>query len=134
MKHCNSCNQVKPFSEFNRKGTSLQSKCRSCQKLGYKTYYENNDKERSRLYARNKVSREAMRQYIRKAKDKPCTDCDVKYPYYVMQFDHIASDKEYTIATLVNYTNYEMVDKEIAKCEVVCANCHAIRTWKRSNS
>jgi hypothetical protein len=132
MKYCSGCKETKDFSDFNRKGQGYQGKFRICTRLSYKKYYYSNPKERERLVARNATTREVVREHIRNAKNKPCTDCNVQYPYYVMQFDHIGEDKEHTIARLVNYTNLAMIDAEIAKCEVVCANCHAIRTWQRN--
>lgn len=49
-----------------------------------------------------------------------------------MQFDHVKGDKQFDLARAHDAasTLQEVVD-EIAKCEVVCANCHAERTYKR---
>lgn len=87
-------------------------------------------KNKERYISNAKRSKLRMRVYVRSKKKRPCANCSIKYPYYVMQFDHI-SDKEYTIATLVNFNNRVKIDYEIAKCEVVCANCHAERTHQR---
>lgn len=61
---------------------------------------------------------------------KPCTDCDVVYPHYVMQWDHIKGDKLNSVSQL---QSIRLIDIEVAKCELVCANCHAIRTWGRAH-
>lgn len=61
---------------------------------------------------------------------KPCVDCGVIYPFYVTQFDHLSDNKEFSIAKMGNY-KWERVLAEIAKCELVCANCHAERTYLR---
>lgn len=83
-------------------------------------------------YMQNAVlAQQRMREILRSKKDRPCVDCGVKYPYYVMQFDHLGSDKQYNIANLVNLNNLTKLETEIAKCEVVCANCHAERTHHR---
>jgi hypothetical protein len=81
--------------------------------------------------ARNQVAKEQKREYIRALKAVPCTDCGVQYPYYVMQFDHIGSDKVANIANLIN-KGWTLLKAEVKKCEVVCANCHAERTHRRS--
>jgi hypothetical protein len=91
-----------------------------------KHYSENSDKYK----AKRKAYKDELRQIIRDAKSKPCTDCGVQYPYYVMQFDHL-SDKSYGIATMINMGSKKKLLAEIAKCEVVCANCHAERTHSR---
>lgn len=77
--------------------------------------------------------RERQKEIIRAAKVKPCADCGVQYPFYVMQFDHIdPSEKEFTIGSGRGGLNTERLLREISKCEVVCANCHAERTNTRN--
>lgn len=86
-------------------------------------------KEKERLVARNNLERKGIRALTREARNRPCMDCGESYPYYVMDFDHRdPSTKEYTIANMVNCGNIEKVKAEIAKCDVVCSNCHRIRT------
>ena len=76
--------------------------------------------------------RDRIREIKKKAKDKPCADCGVKYPHYVMQFDHVRGKKVITIGSATAKINSaKALHKEIAKCEVVCANCHAERTYVR---
>jgi hypothetical protein len=69
--------------------------------------------------------------YIKSEKDKPCADCKIKYPPYVMQFDHIKGRKSFTIGSAYMNKTMAQIKYEIAKCEVVCANCHAERTHIR---
>lgn len=87
-------------------------------------------KNKQRYIDNSILARRKMRAYVRQQKDKPCADCGVRYPYYVMQFDHLR-DKKYSVANLVNLNSRAKIDLEIAKCEVVCANCHAERTHRR---
>ena len=88
-------------------------------------------------YAANKVkcldnARRAVlviRHEIKMAKDRPCADCGIKYPYYVMDFDH-GHDKSFTIAEWRTARKGRIqVLAEIAKCDVLCANCHRERTY-----
>jgi len=75
----------------------------------------------------------ANRAILRAAKDRPCADCQVSYPYYVMQFDHRdAAEKSFNVGNFGPTCSREKLLAEIAKCDVVCANCHAERTYKRS--
>lgn len=70
---------------------------------------------------------------IRQAKDVPCADCGVKYPPHVMHFDHLPPfPKRYNVGAMIHHRGMSALLDEIAKCEVVCANCHAERTWRRS--
>ena len=60
-------------------------------------------------------------------------DCGNTYPNWVMQFDHRDADtKRYNVAHMVHYAlSEEAILEEIGKCDVVCANCHANRTYQR---
>lgn len=73
-----------------------------------------------------------LAQYIRGIKEKyPCMDCKVYYPYYVMDFDHVRGQKHANVMELIPLLSKKKIDEEIAKCEVVCSNCHRIRTHMR---
>ena len=75
------------------------------------------------------------RKAIHDAKNKPCTDCGVHYPYYVMEFDHLDADtKHFNVSAGVTSVSHARLLAEIAKCEVVCANCHAERTHRRKQA
>ncbi len=87
-------------------------------------------KNREKYIANATLARQKLREYVRAKKDVPCADCNKKYPYYVMQFDHLR-DKKYHISTLINLNNVQKLENELEKCQVVCANCHAERTYRR---
>ena len=132
MKLCTKCNQEKEFSEFHknvREKDGFQSYCKPCKNGYYKKYYE---KDSTRYKQNNKRTKMRVREYVLKQKNNPCVDCGIKYPFYVMHFDHLdASTKSSDVSRLD--TQFNRVVKEIAKCELVCANCHAIRTWQRAH-
>lgn len=75
---------------------------------------------------------EKKKERVRELKSGPCADCDVSYPYYVMDFDHVRGEKYGAVGTMLA-TGYAMatVEAEIAKCDLVCANCHRVRTFTR---
>lgn len=68
---------------------------------------------------------------IRAYKEVPCADCRVQYPFYVMQFDHVRGVKEGNISTFLSNRQWKKAVEEIEKCEVVCGNCHAERSYSR---
>lgn len=79
-----------------------------------------------------KKHRQKKRKFIRDEKQKPCMDCGVQYPYYVMQFDHVRGEKKFNFSSAhVDFRNFDSIVEEMLKCDVVCANCHAIRTYSR---
>lgn len=88
---------------------------------------------KQKYFERNKLYRESIRQLVRGIKEKnPCIDCGVRYPYYVMDFDHL-EDKKQLISSLTSTGRIGALKREIEKCEVVCANCHRKRTYTRLN-
>ena len=82
----------------------------------------------------SRKARNARREKLKELKSGPCTDCGVSYPYYVMQFDHVGTDKVADVSKLISLKAWQTVLDEIKKCELVCANCHAERTHFRRNT
>ena len=81
-----------------------------------------------------KKQKEFLAQYLKDLKEKnPCMDCKVSYPYYMMDFDHVRGTKHSNVAELINTLSKKRLDEEIAKCEIVCSNCHRARTYIRKN-
>lgn len=92
------------------------------------------EKNKEDILIRLRVRAIERRTALQKAKDKPCIDCGIKYPYWVMQFDHKSNEKKlFNIGKKVWGLGLEKILAEIKKCDVVCANCHANRTFKRSH-
>lgn len=83
---------------------------------------------KAQYVARNQKAKEEKIAFVRAQKDVPCMDCGVPYPYYVMEFDHRdPSQKLANIGRLLG-NSWKRLKDEIAKCDVVCANCHRERT------
>jgi len=80
-------------------------------------------------------NREFLRAYLA---SHPCVDCGESDPV-VLHFDHVRGKKFRTVGVLVaRPASVKTIEKEIAKCDVVCANCHMRRTavqqkWKKRN-
>ena len=71
-----------------------------------------------------------MRALIRGVKNQPCKDCGKRYPYYVMDFDHVEGVKSFNLGTvLARQCGASKVIEEIVKCDIVCSNCHRERTY-----
>jgi hypothetical protein len=128
MKLCKTCNTNKELSDFYSKNGKTQSYCKECQKVRHRKYYEAHKDKYKNKADKHKLK---IREYIQKTKDVPCKDCGVKYPPWVMQFDHLR-DKSFDISR-TSSAGINKIMAEIDKCEVVCANCHADRTYKRSH-
>lgn len=49
-----------------------------------------------------------------------------------MDFDHVRGRKKFDLARCRQYNMpFSAMKREVEKCEVVCANCHRIRTYNR---
>lgn len=90
------------------------------------------NREKDREAHRRHFHKKAVlgREYLKKIKDVPCKDCGQKYPSYVMDFDHVRGKKRHCVGSLVGQT-IKRIAEEIALCDVVCANCHRVRTFMR---
>jgi hypothetical protein len=73
-------------------------------------------------------------KYIREIKQAlGCVDCG-NNDFRVLDFDHVISGKLYNISEMPQRYGIDKIKEEIKKCEVVCANCHRIRTHNRRNN
>lgn len=61
-----------------------------------------------------------------------CADCKSMFPHYVLEFDHRPEYNKIDVVYRVLRTlGPEAAWAEVKKCDVVCANCHKIRTHDR---
>ena len=133
-KVCSTYNEEKLKSEFSQRiSGKIHGVCKSCHnKYNKKHYQKNKDLYISRAATRTVKLREIQREFIIQIKSVPCKDCGIKYPPYVMQFDHLL-DKEFTISDCIGQVGLDRLKKEIEKCDIVCSNCHAERTHQRKH-
>ena len=73
-----------------------------------------------------------MRRFAMSLKEAPCTDCGQSFPAPVMDFDHICGEKLRGIGLMWTFSMARQA-AELIKCDVVCANCHRMRTWRQKN-
>lgn len=61
-----------------------------------------------------------------------CVDCGYNDHAVALQFDHIGDDKKMNVSDMIR-SDYSWITilQEIGKCEVRCANCHAVMTRDR---
>lgn len=119
---CSMCKDRKRAFHFSHdagRSSGLASRCKSCDAIAQQRRGER------RLEGRKTI--------INRAKDRPCMDCGVRYPPYVMDFDHRPGTlKRFGISNALRFSIAEVIE-EIDKCDLVCANCHRVRTYHRSS-
>jgi 5-methylcytosine-specific restriction endonuclease McrA len=76
--------------------------------------------------------REFLREYLL---ENPCLRCG-NPNLMVLEFDHRnREEKSFSIADAVNQgIGLDEVKNELTKCDVLCANCHAIKTHMENDS
>lgn len=119
------CNKCKKYEVRNEK----QYTCAKCHNEYQKAYYKKNPNSIKKSTDKRK---RLIRTLIINEKKQPCLDCGVEYPYYVMDFDHVRGEKSFNISVAAQKRfNIVKIVEEIAKCDVVCSNCHRERTFNR---
>jgi len=131
-KRCVRCKKKRALSKFRQRPdfNGTDSYCRDCRSAYSKEHYQaNKELHNKRRYSNERTRRKGLRKLVREAKNKPCSDCGNEHPYFVMDMDHLdPRTKKFDLGNPWNHTE-EAVKAEIAKCEVVCANCHRYRTF-----
>ncbi len=138
MKACSKCGNIKSESDFFVKNSTtgrLHAQCKSCYKEHRKSYHAQHYKKYHEQYLhRAKQRRNVLRSEFRSnmllyLKGKKCVICgesDIR----TFEFDHIdPSKKEFSISQAVRLGYaWPSVKNEIAKCRILCANCHKKHT------
>lgn len=104
------------------------AKCRAQARKHARASYARDPERWRRSYERCAAR---LAERLRGFKTKPCTDCHKSYPPHVMQFDHVNPEAKVAGVSNLSRRKLEILLAEIAKCELVCANCHAERTYQR---
>lgn len=142
---CSRCGISKFRSEFytrkdrsKKRGKGLMSHCKECEKKRYKQRAPECKANSHKSYLKNKekvcnrsiIASQKKYKYIEQFKMVPCMDCGQSFfnNPEVMDFDHRNPTKKRFNLSGGNWRSYKEIDEEIAKCDIVCSNCHRIRT------
>jgi 5-methylcytosine-specific restriction endonuclease McrA len=114
--------------------------CANCHRA--RTYARAIERREDRLRGGHNPRRESRLRreqtaLIQALRARACMDCGRRFPFYVMDFDHrVPGEKAFEITRMLGRTSTEDLLDEIAKCDIVCANCHRERTfrWRSKNA
>lgn len=148
-KACSSCTEDRSlttgFYKNARAKDGLQHECKICQKERTTRLHHTDDEYRRRNAERKKTPhgramqarrhrqqvQDLRRRVTEYLSEHPCKDCG-EPDWETLQFDHVREKKRYSISVMVRAgMAWKTVQSEILKCEVRCANCHAVRTGKQ---
>lgn len=113
-------------------GGRAYNKRRPRQPKEAKAVYDRRRYEQRSNETKARVQAQAVKgaSFINSFKGSPCADCGKRFPSFCMDFDHVRGDKTLNLSRMKTHTR-ERIEAEIAKCELVCANCHKVRTESR---
>lgn len=111
-----------PYSSFYKNPNTKDGYLNYCKPCNYQRYSPG-----------IKVRRDMLLSKLQAIKlERGCADCGYNEYAAALDFDHLpGSVKKYRPSTMPAGTSWANIAAEIAKCEVVCANCHRVRTFKR---
>jgi hypothetical protein len=90
-----------------------------------------NRSNRSKIYEQTKKNQEFVKRHVQKLRCNPCHDCKKTYPWYIMEFDH-RDGRDLNYRSFKNIKSMKRLKIELTKCDLVCRNCHGIRTYERA--
>jgi hypothetical protein len=71
------------------------------------------------------------RDLLHALKSRPCMDCKIQYNPWQMQFDHRPNEVKLFCLGNISRVSAKAFYNELIKCDLVCGNCHAERTYRR---
>ena len=134
MKHCTGCDTKLPFEKFSKQTKALdglQTWCKQCVK---DRYHRTRPHHLMRVKVRaNKIRTENKQRMADYLRTHPCVDCG-EPDIVVLEFDHLRDKWKDVSAVMGGCYSWDRIMEEVAKCDVVCANCHRRRTYGRLES
>ena len=134
--HCSKCQQEKPYADF--KSNNLTGKpspwCVSCRSEYDKNRWKNLlPEKRTQKRESQTEKRTRNRKFLwEQLQSKSCEICLESDPR-VLEFDHISQDdKLFNVSDGASRAySISKIEREIAKCRVLCANCHRRHTYEQ---
>ncbi len=131
--------KIEPYGSVSSMPYKDPEKQREAQRRHYREnidrYSERNRRYASTLADQKRAHTSKKREYVYAAKDGPCMDCGGSFHHSAMDFHHRdPSQKTDSISKMVVRGGIERLKEEIAKCDLICANCHRIRHWNEGQA
>ena len=126
-KICTKCKVEKSITEFRWKNKAkgmMHSQCKDCQKAQEKIHYQESKERQIAVKETAQFQKNRNIQLVENARAAGCRKCGEKRSY-VLDFHHrIPAEKENVLAHMIKSSSEENLLAEIAKCDILCANCH----------
>lgn len=135
MKKCSRCLRALPITEFGRRAKNRdghKGACKQCDREVTRAWQSRHPEQTKQAGRQSRAKTRDITWEIKQS--TACADCGGYFQPWQMDFDHTENNKTAEVSMLVRSSNREAVLAEMAKCEVVCANCHRTRTHMRRNA
>jgi hypothetical protein len=131
MRTCRVCQQIKPlelFSKHKRYADGVDTECKACAVKRAKAWDQTETGQLSRKAAQQR-NKDYVYGYL---KQNQCVDCG-ESRWEVLEFDHVRGQKYCGISAMIQgRLSLNKIKIEIAKCDVRCANCHRLKTYREN--
>lgn len=131
MRTCSACTHDFPATDafFYRKGGRLSGWCKECEKAASRRYAQAH-RDQERAAARTRSRRNA--DLVRRLRAAPCEVCGLVTEPSINHFHHRdPSDKSFKLSNCGGRAESTVL-AEVAKCALLCPNCHAIEHTKEA--
>jgi len=132
---CNTCKNVFLVTELMKdaaRSKGYRNKCRGCLREQSRIAYGERLSRPVREYRHDRRVRNILekKEMLDALREVPCLDCGGRFPTCAMDFDHMRNKLFGIMGSYMSKTMEQLLD-EVEKCEIVCSNCHRIRTKLR---
>jgi len=118
VKTCSQCGEAKTVSEFYLSQGKPRPQCKQC--------FNISSGKRVTLW------RQRTKLRLIAAHGGMCVDCRIDGPSFIFEFDHrVPGEKSFEVSNATTTRSFDRILVESMKCDLVCANCHKIRTHLR---
>jgi hypothetical protein len=129
---------IRPLDALLAEAAKCDVVCANCHRLRTKRRHEARQGSRSgssRDLVRKREVWRAQARLLDHLRDRPCTDCGGRFPPCAMDFDHRdPASKLSAVTRMIGRAGTARILDEAAKCDIVCANCHRLRTFDRRSA
>lgn len=144
VKCCTRCRQHMSLDNFSSKRGKAhgRAQCKACtyatekvRRLRPSAHLKiglNAKKNRAHKSDYQRTQRQLRKQALRELKTSPCADCGGTFDSVAMDFDHTNRNSKIANVAVLIQNSWGQAIEEVAKCDLVCANCHRLRTKSRA--
>jgi hypothetical protein len=126
---------LRPTASLLEEAAKCDVVCANCHRV--RTWHRHRDRAqgspgRSRFLDRKREAWRRQARLLDAIRDVPCIDCAGRFPPCAMDFDHRdPATKRSAVTRMIGRAGTSRILEEVAKCDIVCANCHRLRTFRR---